>query len=107
MTIKRIWHGWTSPDNGDVYENLLRDEVFPGIEAKNIPGLRSIELLRDDRDGEVTFITIMTFDSLASVTDFMGEDYARSYVPDAAQKVLRRYDEFASHFEVRESRSYG
>lgn len=107
MTIKRIWHGWTSPENGDVYENLLRDEIFPGIEAKNIPGLRAIELLRDDREGEVAFITIMTFDSLANVTEFMGEDYARSYVPDAAQKVLRRYDEFAAHFEVRESRNYG
>lgn len=107
MTIKRIWHGWTSPENGDVYENLLRDEIFPGIEAKNIPGLRAIELLRDDREDEVAFITIMTFDSLANVTDFMGEDYARSYVPDAAKKVLRRYDEFAAHFEVRESRNYG
>ncbi len=107
MTIKRIWHGWTTPANGDVYENLLRNEVFPGIEAKTIPGLRSIELLRDDRDDETAFITIMTFDSLENVTDFMGEDYARSYVPDLVQKVLKRYDEYAAHYEVRDSREYG
>ncbi len=106
MTIKRIWHGWTSPENGDVYENLLRDEIFPGIEAKRIPGLRGIELLRRDLDDESAFITIMTFDSLAGVIGFMGEDYARSYVPDAAQRVLRRYDEFATHYEVSESRRY-
>lgn len=107
MTIKRIWHGWTTPANGDVYENLLRDEVFPGIEAKNIPGLRGIDLLRDDRDDESAFITIMTFESLENVTDFMGEDYARSYIPDSVQKVLQRYDEYASHYEIRESRKYG
>lgn len=106
MTIKRIWHGWTTPENGDVYENLLRNEVFPGIEAKNIPGLRAIELLRHDRDEETAFITIMTFDSLENVIDFMGEDYARSYVPDAARRVLKRFDDLSEHFEVRESRHY-
>ena len=107
MTIKRIWHGWATPENGDVYENLLRDEVFPGIEAKNIPGLRGIDLLRDDRADESAFITIMTFDSLGNVTDFMGEDYARSYIPDSVQKVLKRYDEYAAHYEIRDSREFG
>lgn len=48
MAIKRIWHGWTTPANADIYENLLHDEVFPSIEAKNISGYRSIELLRRD-----------------------------------------------------------
>lgn len=106
MTIKRIWHGWTSPENADVYENLLRDEIFPRIEAKRIAGLRGIELLRRDLGDETAFITIMTFDSIEDVIDFMGEDYARSYVPEAAQKVLRRYDELATHYEVGESRRY-
>ncbi len=106
MTIKRIWHGWTRPENGDVYENLLREEVFPGIEAKNIRGLRGIELLRRELDDETAFITIMTFESLDNVIEFMGEDYARSYVPDAAQKVLQRYDEFSAHYEVTENRRY-
>ena len=43
MAIKRIWHGWTTPENATAYENLLRDEVFPGIEAKQIPGYRGID----------------------------------------------------------------
>jgi hypothetical protein len=38
MTIKRVWHGWTASENADKYQNLLHDEVFSGIEAKNIPG---------------------------------------------------------------------
>lgn len=34
MATKRIWHGWTTPENADAYQQLLHDEVFPGIEAK-------------------------------------------------------------------------
>ncbi len=106
MAIKRIWHGWTSPENAGRYETLLRGDVFPGIEAKNIPGYRGIELLRLDRGGEVEFITIMTFDSIQNVIDFQGEDYRRCYVPDAAQKILKRWDDVSDHYEVREARAY-
>lgn len=106
MAIKRVWHGWTTPQNADVYEALLKNEVFPGIEAKNIPGYLGIELLRRKHDDEVEFVTLMTFSSLEAIKDFQGEDYARAYVPDAAQNVLKRWDKVSAHFEVREVRSY-
>ena len=106
MAIKRVWHGWTSPENADVYEKLLRDEVFPGIEAKHIPGYRSIELLRRDLGHEVEFVTIMTFDALENVIAFQGQDYERCYVPDAAQRVLHRWDQRSAHYEVRDTRTY-
>lgn len=106
MTIKRIWHGWTTHENADLYERLLHDEVFPGIEAKNIAGYNSIELLRRDLPDEVEFITIMTFDAIQNVIDFQGEDYQRCYVPDAAQKVLKRRNQVSHHFEVKEVRVY-
>lgn len=106
MAIKRIWHGWTTPENADKYRRLLYDEVFPGIEAKNIPGYLSIELLRRNLDDEVEFITIMTFQSLQNVIDFQGEDYTRCYVPKEAQAVLKRWDQFSSHYEAVESRNY-
>ena len=106
MTIKRVWHGWTTPGNAAAYEKLLHDEVFPGIEAKQIPGYRSIELWRRDLADEVEFSTIMTFDALQNVIDFQGDNYERSYVPDAAQKVLKRWDDTSSHYETRETRIY-
>lgn len=106
MAIKRIWHGWTTPENADKYQKLLHDEVFPGIEAKHIPGYQSIELLRQDQEDEVEFITIMTFDSLQNVIDFQGEDYTRCYVPDAAKLVLKRWDQVAAHYEIIEIRKY-
>jgi hypothetical protein len=40
--IKRIWHGWTKYKNADVYENLLKTEIFPGIASKNVPFLFNI-----------------------------------------------------------------
>jgi len=106
MAIKRIWHGWTTPENADIYRNLLHDEVFPGIEAKNIPGYLGIELLRRDLEDEVEFITIMTFQSLQNVIDFQGEDYTRCYVPEAAQEVLKHWDQNSLHYESIESRNY-
>lgn len=107
MAIKRIWHGWTTPQNADAYQALLNSEIFPGIERKEIEGYRGIELLRRERADEVEFVTVMTFDSLDNVIAFQGEDYERSYVPDAARKVLNRWDERAAHYEVVETRIYG
>ncbi|MEM8961477.1 MAG: antibiotic biosynthesis monooxygenase [Acidobacteriota bacterium] len=106
MTIRRIWRGWTTPANADTYQALLHDEVLPGIAAKEIPGYRSIDVLRRDVGDEVEFMTVMTFDSLDNVIDFQGEDYERAYVPDAAQRVLKRWDARSAHYEVRDSRSY-
>ncbi len=106
MAVRRIWHGWTTVENADAYRDVLRREVIPGIEAKGIPGYRGFELLRRDHEDEVEFITIMTFDSIQNVIDFQGEDYARAYVPEVAQKVLKRWDQVSQHYEVLESRSY-
>jgi hypothetical protein len=106
MAIKRIWHGWTTLENADKYQYVLLNEVIPGIEKKNIPGYRSIEVLRQDNDIEVEFITIMTFDSLQNVIDFQGDDYAKCYVPDVAQKVLKRWDQRSSHYEFIDAKHY-
>ena len=106
MAIKRVWHGWTTPENADSYQALLHNTVFPRIEERRIPGYMGIELLRRDLADEVEFITIMTFQSLQNVIDFQGEAYTRSYVPEEAQRVLKRWDQHASHYDVVESRTY-
>lgn len=100
MAIRRMWRGWTEPEHADAYQELLFAEVIPGIEAKEIPGYRGIEVLRRPLEDEVEFVTMMSFDSLQNVIDFQGEDYARAYVPAAAQKVLKRWNSVASHYEV-------
>jgi antibiotic biosynthesis monooxygenase (ABM) superfamily enzyme len=106
MAIKRIWHGWTTPENAASYENLLKTYVFPSIEAKSVTGYRSIELLRKPAGEEMEFITIMTFESLEAVKAFVGEDYETVYVPDRARAILKRFDTKSMHYDVLETRQY-
>ncbi len=106
MSVKRIWHGWTTHENADPYQELLHHEVFPSIESREIDGYRSVELLRRDLENEVEFITIMTFDDLKSVVNFQGKDYQVAHVPEPAQHLLKRWDKVSLHFSVIEKRIY-
>ena len=102
--ICRLWRGWTTPENADAYERIVRAEVIPGIEARRIPGFQHIDLMRRELGHEVEFQTLMWFDSLDSIKAFIGEDYSVSHVPPAAQAVLKRFDDRAAHFEVLDRR---
>jgi heme-degrading monooxygenase HmoA len=104
--IVRTWRGWTTPDNADAYERLLKSEVFRGIAAKSMAGYQRIELLRRDLGEEVEFMTMMRFASLDDVKQFMGEDYEQAYVPAEARRILKRFDARSQHYELRESIDY-
>ena len=101
--IARLWHGWTSPENADAYERLLKTEIFPGIAAKGVAGYRGIKLLRRAVGAEVEFVTIMWFDSWDAVKAFAGEDHEAAYVPAKAREVLARFDARSQHYEIRDS----
>lgn len=103
--ISRIWHGWTTPGNADIYEKLLQEEIFTGIEDRHIRGFKGIQLLRRQAEEEVEFVTIMSFDSLEAVREFAGEDYEVAVVPQKARAVLSRFDERSQHYEVRAERN--
>ena len=102
--ICRIWHGWTTRENADTYERLLRTEIFHGIADRRIPGYRGIELLRRDQPEPVEFVTLMWFDSLQDVRVFAGPDYETAVVPPAARALLLRFDDHSAHYEVRQPR---
>ncbi|MBC8036940.1 MAG: antibiotic biosynthesis monooxygenase [Rhizobiales bacterium] len=104
--IYRIWHGYTTLENAGAYEALLQSEIFHGIESKKIEGFRGIDLIRRRSGDEEEFITIMRFDSIENVKSFTGQDYETAYVPDAARKVLKRFDARSQHYNLRESRAY-
>jgi heme-degrading monooxygenase HmoA len=102
--IARIWHGWTTPANADIYESLLKEEIFVGIQNRHIPGFKSIQLLRREISHEVEFVTIMFFESLDAVQAFAGEDYEASVVPLKARAVLSHFDERSQHYVLIEER---
>jgi len=49
--IGRLWHGWTSRENADTYEALLRSEILPGIHR--VRGYAGACLLRTPRGGRL------------------------------------------------------
>lgn len=104
--IGRIWHGCTTFENADAYENLLREEIFQGIASKKITGYKGIQLFRRSLQDEVEFITIMWFDSLDDVKIFAGENYEAAYVPPKARAILKRFDDYSQHYEIREQITY-
>lgn len=99
--ISRIWHGWTTLQNADTYENLLHREIFVGIKGRKIEGFKDIQLLRRSIGDEVEFVTIMRFDSIDSVKEFAGQDYEACVVPESARKVLKRFDDRSQHYDIK------
>lgn len=99
--IGRVWHGWTTPENADAYEALLKQEIFIGIQDRRISGFLGIQLFRRSVGAEVEFVTIMWFDSLDAVRTFAGEDYELAVVPPRARALLARFDGRSQHYEVR------
>jgi hypothetical protein len=103
--ISRIWYGYTTPQNADAYEALLKTQIFPGILARGIDGFLRIELFRRALDDEVEFATVMWFTSLDAVRAFAGENWQQAVVPPAARALLKRFDERSRHYDVREIRT--
>jgi hypothetical protein len=102
LKILRVWHGWTTVENADAYEELLTTSIVPGILAKAIPGLTGVDILRrtDRRDADIEFVTLMTFDDWSAVETFAGPERTGSVVPPAAREVLKRYDAHSQHYEL-------
>ena len=100
--IVRIWHGWTSRSNAEAYQELLDTTIVPGIIARRVAGLHSIDILRrcDQDDAHVEFVTMMTFDDWSAVEAFSGPHKKTSVVPPAAQELLDRYDHQSQHYET-------
>jgi len=97
--ISRIWKGWTRVENADAYEELFRNRILPRVTA-GVTGFRSVNLLRNDREGEVEFTTIFWFDSMESVIQFAGEDYSCAVVPEEVQALMLRYEPVVQHHNV-------
>ena len=101
--ISRVWHGWTTPENADAYEALLKSEIFAEIKNRKIVGHRGIHLFRRNLVQEVEFVTIMWFDSMEPIRAFAGEDYEIAVVPPKARALLSRFDARSQHYEVKAS----
>src|SRR5262245_59948683 len=102
--ICRIWRGWTTAENSPRYEQIVRGEVIPGIEAMQVPGFLSIDLVRRPVPEGYEFSTIMWFTDIDAVKAFVGEDYEVAHVPPRAREVLSHFDPRSAHYELLDRR---
>jgi heme-degrading monooxygenase HmoA len=96
--IGRLWHGWTSRENADAYEKLLRTKILPGIHR--VSGYRGAYLLKRDVSDGVEFVTLTFFESMDAVRAFAGEDYEVAVVSPEARQLLSRFDLRSRHYET-------
>lgn len=97
--IARLWRGWTTPENGDAYETLLREHILPGIHR--VDGFRGAYILRQDEQNEVAFVIMTLFESLDAVKGFAGADYTVPVIEPEARKLLSRFESTAFHYDVK------
>jgi antibiotic biosynthesis monooxygenase (ABM) superfamily enzyme len=97
--IARIWHGWTKRADAQTYEEMLRDEIFPSIAARNIRGYRNAELFIRENGDEVEFVTLLRFDSMDAVKEFAGPDENKPVIFPGVEELLTRMEP-ARHYRV-------
>jgi antibiotic biosynthesis monooxygenase (ABM) superfamily enzyme len=97
--IARIWHGWTKPEDAKTYEDMLRDEIFPSIAARDIKGYCGAELFTRDDGNEVEFVTLLRFDSMDAVKKFAGADQGKPVIFPKAEALITRMEQ-ARHYRV-------
>ena len=96
--IVRMWRGQAKAENADAYERFVTTKVFAALPA--ISGHRGAYLLRRSIGGEVEFIAVTLWESLASIRGFAGEDIDRAVVEPEARAVLSSFDDIVRHFEL-------
>jgi antibiotic biosynthesis monooxygenase (ABM) superfamily enzyme len=98
--IARIWHGWTKRADAKTYEDMLRNEIFPSIAARNIKGYRGAELFINEDSDEVEFVTLLRFDGMDAVKEFAGADEGKPVIYPKAEALLTRMDERSEHYRI-------
>jgi heme-degrading monooxygenase HmoA len=96
--IARMWHGFTTPENADEYEAMLKPEVLPGVSRRQ--GYQGSYFLRRNLGAEVEFVTVMLWESLDAIRSFAGPNYEVAIVPPERRRMLKRFGEKSAHYEV-------
>lgn len=104
--VVRMWRGVTSPENGKAYEALIDAEIISLFASKNVKGYKGFKLLKKALHNEVEWVTLIMFDSMTDVIEFIGPDYEKAWVLPEAQKLLSRYDSLVTHYEVIQNLDY-
>ena len=96
--IARIWHGTAPVATAAAYHRHFTTSVVPHL--KHLAGHQGAYLLRREVDGQVEFVALTLWDSIAAITQFAGSDPTAAIVEPEGRAALSAYDDTARHYEV-------
>lgn len=96
--ISRHWKGLVKPGCAGAYVDHLERETFPSL--RRLPGFVEGSILRRETNEGTEFQIVTVWQSLEAIRAFAGPDAGAAVVPEAAQKLMIRYDRFVVHYEI-------
>ena len=96
--IVRTWRCQPHPAQVDAYYAYLTGVVFAGL--TKIEGHRGAQLLRREADGQVEFVAVSYWDTVAAIKEYAGENIDLAMVKPEARAMLAWFDEAVYHYDL-------
>jgi heme-degrading monooxygenase HmoA len=102
--VERVWSARTTRAGAAAYRAYFQRVVLPELAA--VSGYRGVRLLQRElaRDA-VEVVVVTSWESLAVIRGFAGDDLERAVVHDEAAALFTDYDRTVRHYEVLINRS--
>lgn len=96
--IVRTWRCRPHAEHVDTYYEYLTGVVFAGL--TKIAGHRGAQLLRRESDGQVEFVAVSYWDTVAAIKEYAGENIDLAMVKPEARLMLAWFDEAVYHYDL-------
>ena len=97
--VDRVWSARTTRDSAVAYLEYFQRVVMPELAA--VSGFRGVRLLQRGLGGDaIEIVVVTTWESLAVIRGFAGDEIERAVVHDEAAALFTDYDRTVRHFEV-------
>ena len=104
MSVERVWSARTTGSGAASYRDYFERVVVPELAA--VAGFRGSRVLQRELDaGAVEIVVVTSWESLAVIRGFAGDDIERAVVHDEAAALFTDYDRTVRHFDVVMDRS--
>lgn len=94
--ILRTWHGRTRLEDGDAYEQFMRERAAP--DYGSVPGLIQAVFTRRDEGDVAHFLLVTIWRDIDAVRAFAGPDPSKAkYYPEDDRYLLEKEDASLNH----------
>jgi heme-degrading monooxygenase HmoA len=93
-----MWHGRVSHENAAPYRIFLVERAIPDYQS--VPGNLSVKILERHEDDSTHFITMTSWESLAAIRSFAGNDIEKAKYYPEDDDFLLEFEPTVVHYEV-------